>query len=156
MNDDFDGKLIFLASVAGVVAMLLGRYAVTSHGANPWTSEGVFNALRVAPHLEKAVRLVGGKINSMWRSERVNGIVGGAENSRHTMGLAVDIKPGGNLEENAKAVWMAAKAGDLGRVHKVLIEPGWIHVSWKRANETDKTMTHSRLVGPGWQLIERV
>lgn len=129
----------FLAAVGlggAAAAAVLARFAITSHGSNPWTMQGALNMLRIRAHIDAAVRLVDGRLSSAYRSPRVNKIVGGADNSRHMMGLAADIVPSGNLEAAHNLMWQAAKRGELGPVRKVLIEPGWIHIDWRKVGES--------------------
>ena len=68
------------------------------------------------------------KVNSGYRSKLVNKKVGGASNSQHTKGEAVDIT-GGNKTEN-KMIYEIIK--NLGKYDQLINEYdfSWVHVSY--------------------------
>ena len=128
---------LVLASLAGAVLLAMERYSVTSHGPNPWTAKALLNTLSRAPHMETARRAVNGRFNSVYRSPQINQAVGGVPTSRHQAGLATDIHPRDpfDAESAARKLWDMAERGELGRVHKVIWEPTWVHVSWRAVYE---------------------
>lgn len=127
-----------IAAVLGL-SETLERYRPTTHGANPWTVEGVANVVALSPLFEKAARLVTGTITSCWRSERVNALVSGSPTSDHLHGRAVDLVSA-NLSHHDAAVKLfeAAERGELGNVREVLEEGGCCHIGWFPAGQTGK------------------
>jgi len=131
-------QVVGALGAAGLAAYKwLERYRPTNHGPNPWQPEALFNLLQVVTHIERARELVDGKINSAYRSPSINERIGGAKSSRHMQGLAVDLSSPLGHEEAARKLWSATLRGELGRVHKVIDEPGWVHISWKAPGEKD-------------------
>jgi len=130
------------------------RYGATSKGENPWTIEAFMNACRLAVHIEKAVWMVDGSINGMYRSAQVNEITEGAsKTSLHMHGRAVDIKPGKGFtpESGARFLFAKAQAGELGAVRTIIWEPSWIHIDWHETGTTPTTETAKfiKAVGDG-------
>lgn len=125
------------ADLGAALWLLLDPYRVTSHGQNPWTLEAVCNVLRIRAHIDAAVAITHGRINSCYRSPVINAAVGGATRSRHMEALAVDIAPGGIFAPGSAAelLWRAAQAGKLGAVQQVIQEPTWVHIGWRRVGE---------------------
>lgn len=124
--------LLLASSMGAYLAHHMRRYSVTSHGENPWTAGALVNSLVVSPHVERLLGAIDGSINSFYRSERVNQIVGGENNSRHKRGLALDAAPGARWTMDDAFAHAAAMArrGELGPVRLVLHEGSWLHVDW--------------------------
>lgn len=90
----------------------------------------------VASHVFEPLRVYYGKpilVNSFYRSETVNHAVGGARNSQHVKGEAIDITAQ-NKDDNRKLFFWIK----LNAVFDQLIwekgntnYPDWIHVSYK-------------------------
>lgn len=152
-----------LAALAGGVLYAMRRYSVTSYRPNPWTAEALLNVLTRAPYMEAARQAVNGKFNSVYRSGRVNEIVGGVKpqpgrkGSRHLYGLAVDIHPRApyTAETASRKIWQMALGGDLGRIHKVIWEPNWVHVSWRAIHEDPIRLAFLKKTDTGFQTLER-
>ena len=79
------------------------------------------------------------KVNSGFRSKLVNKKVGGASNSQHTKGEAVDIT-GGNKTEN-KMIYEIIK--NLGKYDQLINEYdySWIHISYKNGNNRHQELS---------------
>lgn len=79
------------------------------------------------------------KVNSGYRSKLVNKKVGGASNSQHTKGEAVDIT-GGNKTEN-KVIYEIIK--NLGKYDQLINEYdySWIHISYKNGNNRHQELS---------------
>ena len=79
------------------------------------------------------------KVNSGFRSKLVNKKVGGASNSQHTKGEAVDIT-GGNKVEN-KMIYEIIK--NLGKYDQLINEYdySWIHISYKNGNNRHQELS---------------
>lgn len=79
------------------------------------------------------------KVNSGYRSTLVNKKVGGASNSQHTKGEAVDIT-GGNKVEN-KMIYEIIK--NLGKYDQLINEYdySWIHISYKNGNNRHQELS---------------
>ena len=79
------------------------------------------------------------KVNSGYRSKLVNKKVGGASNSQHTKGEAVDIT-GGNKTEN-KRIYEIIK--NLGKYDQLINEYdySWIHISYKNGNNRHQELS---------------
>ena len=84
-------------------------------------------------------------VNSGYRSEALNKVVGGVKNSQHRLGEAADIKVGGK-DRNKKLFNMVYKLISQGKI-KVgqLIDEynyQWIHVSLPRENKPNNQILH--------------
>ena len=102
------------------------KYRQTRHGANPWTQEGLNNAIRLHRWVDKAEQISGGKLTSGFRSARVQKLVhqargySPAPNDPHTKGKAYDIVPVKiSLNRMNARLLHASKAGDLGPIKAV-------------------------------------
>jgi len=76
------------------------------------------------------------KITSGFRSEKLNKLVGGAENSDHRLGYAADVIPY-NFETRKLAEWVVANCRKFDQVvleFGTLTKPNWIHLSAAPAN----------------------
>lgn len=127
---------LLLALLVAAIAKAFDQFRKTNQGKNPWSVEGLVNVIRITPHIQKIKRMTEAKINSVYRSERVNSIVGGVKTSRHLRGLAADFKPGIPLETAIQKVFAAAERGELGPVRKIIREPTIFHVSWRARGES--------------------
>jgi hypothetical protein len=138
--------LALIALAGSGLALALERYRPTQHGHNPWSIDALVNVLRLAPHFETARDLVDGKFTSVYRSERVNKIVGGVINSDHLWGGAIDLKPHPHvaIETAAKRIYEAAERGELGPVRQVVLEPTWVHVGWYRPGRAGRPQVVQR------------
>ncbi len=79
------------------------------------------------------------KINSFFRCEALNTAVGGAKNSQHAKGEAIDMSAG-NKEENKKLFdWCKANL-----IFDQLINEydySWVHISYKKGMNRNQTLT---------------
>ena len=141
----FDGYL----AATGAVGLLwvMKRYSVTSYGPNHWTAEGLFNTVTRIRCFEAAREAIDGRINSAYRSPAINKAVGGVPTSRHQRGLALDLRPGRiyTPESAARKLFELASSGEIGRVHKVIEEPTWVHISWRAINEPAHRLSLGRI-----------
>lgn len=65
-------------------------------------------------------------INSGYRCQKVNALVGGVANSYHLQGKAADIKTSSSLQQAEFAAFLKTlKYCDL-----IIMEPSWLHVQW--------------------------
>ena len=80
-------------------------------------------------------------INSGYRSQELNKLVGGAVNSLHCIGEAVDITVG-SKEENKKLFDMILQCGIV--FNQLIDEQNykWIHISYKRTGANKKQVLH--------------
>lgn len=147
-----EGLALLLGAFSGLVGLVAGEFSKTSHGPNPWSLDALANAIRVAPHVYRAIGLLGGKLNDMFRSPAVNAAVGGVGDSYHQHGLAVDIGPNlstfGTVEAAFRAAARAALAGELGAVRTVIWEPTWVHLDWFKEGELKRTPNFFKKTGP--------
>jgi hypothetical protein len=87
-------------------------------------------------------------VNSGFRSERLNELVGGAKNSQHLQGKAADITAG-NPRENKKlwdVIMFLFQEGDIEfdqclNEKPVNGEPSWIHISYNEDNNRCQVLT---------------
>lgn len=151
------GHIAALSALAGGVLLAMKRYSVTSHGKNEWTQEALLNVLSRAPYMELARMSIGGRFNSVYRSPAINSAIGGASTSRHMRGLAVDLHPGRphNAESASRHIWDMALAGTLGKIHKVIWEPNWVHVSWRAIDEDPIRLVFLKKDSSGFSVVER-
>ncbi|MBA2606867.1 MAG: D-Ala-D-Ala carboxypeptidase family metallohydrolase [Acidobacteriota bacterium] len=71
------------------------------------------------------------KITSGFRSEKLNKLVGGAENSDHRFGYAADVIPY-DVKTRKLAEWVVANCRNFDQVileFGTLTKPNWIHLS---------------------------
>jgi len=76
------------------------------------------------------------KITSGFRSDKLNKLVGGAENSDHRLGYAADIIPY-EVETRKLAEWVALNCRKFDQIileFGTLKKPNWIHLSIAPAN----------------------
>jgi zinc D-Ala-D-Ala carboxypeptidase len=78
------------------------------------------------------------KVNSFFRSQALNTAVGGAKNSQHTKGEAIDMSAG-SKEENEKLFnWCKANL-----IYDQLINEynfSWVHISFRAGNNRKETL----------------
>ena len=87
-------------------------------------------------------------VNSGFRSERLNDLVGGAKNSQHLQGKAADITAG-NPKENKKlwdVIMFLFQEGDIEfdqliNEKPINGEPSWIHISYNEDNNRCQVLT---------------
>lgn len=93
------------------------------------------NIIKCSVQMDMLREFIGGaiKINSWYRSERVNSAVGGAKNSAHMSGWAVDfVCP-------SIPNWIVAKKIEISDIKfdQLILEPTWIHISFDPKNRRD-------------------
>lgn len=87
-------------------------------------------------------------VNSGFRSEKLNELVGGAKNSQHLQGKAADITAG-NPRENKKlldVIMFLFQEGDIEfdqliNEKPINGEPSWIHISYNEDNNRCQVLT---------------
>lgn len=87
-------------------------------------------------------------VNSGFRSEKLNELVGGAKNSQHIQGKAADITAG-NPRENKKlldVIMFLFQEGDIEfdqliNEKPINGEPSWIHISYNEDNNRCQVLT---------------
>lgn len=87
-------------------------------------------------------------VNSGFRSETLNKVIGGARNSQHMEGKAADITAG-NPKENKKLwdiILFLQQEGDIDfdqliNEKPIKGEPSWIHVSYNEDNNRGEVFT---------------
>jgi zinc D-Ala-D-Ala carboxypeptidase len=110
------------------------------------------NIPKTATKLEKVRALLGVPIlvSSWYRCPELNAAVGGAKNSDHLIGAAVDfIAPQlGTPFEVAKKI---ANSADIIRFKQLIMEHTWVHISWDMIpNVNPKLEVLSLLSGGGY------
>ena len=92
------------------------------------TPQVVFNLKYGCQYLlEPARREVGPIIiNSGFRNPRVNGLVGGVNNSQHLLGQAADIRPKDPRQFQRLVDFLRANE----YTDQLLTGNGWLHISW--------------------------
>lgn len=74
-------------------------------------------------------------INSFFRNPTVNKLVGGAKNSNHMRGEAIDISAGSQVENKKLFDWCKANFKDFDELiweYGSAAGPDWVHISFKR------------------------
>lgn len=84
-------------------------------------------------------------VNSGYRSEAVNKAVGGASNSSHKYGYALDIVPQDNdMAAFVRCLLLWAERNDFDQIilekygHKRRGVPDWVHIGWKRSDGSQR------------------
>ena len=75
------------------------------------------------------------KINSFFRNPEVNKLVGGAKNSNHMRGEAIDISAGSQVENKKLFDWCKVNFKDFDELiweYGSAVGPDWVHISFKR------------------------
>lgn len=94
-------------------------------------------------------------VNSGYRSEKLNAIVGGASNSQHLTGEAADVTTG-SVSGNRK---LFAIFAELGNYDQLIWEKGgeWIHVSYRDGNNRGTMLSYNGStytnINNDWQII---
>jgi uncharacterized protein YcbK (DUF882 family) len=113
----------------------LSPTAIRNGISNQPNEEQLHNMQQVAENLFEPLRKLYGKpikINSFFRSEKLNKLVGGSKSSQHVKGQAIDIT-GGSKEENKK-LFELAKTLDFDQLiweYGDSTGPHWVHISYK-------------------------
>jgi len=98
---------------------------------NEPNAEQLSNMKRVAELVFEPLRAWYGKpikINSFFRSEKLNVAVGGAKNSDHKFGRAIDISAGSKVENKKLFDWLKANIEYDQLINEY--DYRWVHVSY--------------------------
>ena len=98
---------------------------------NEPNAEQLSNMKRVAELVFEPLRAWYGKpikINSFFRSEKLNVAVGGAKNSDHKFGRAIDISAGSKVENKKLFDWIKANVEYDQLINEY--DYRWVHVSY--------------------------
>jgi uncharacterized protein YcbK (DUF882 family) len=98
---------------------------------NKPNEEQLSNMKRVAELVFEPLRSWYGKpikINSFFRSEKLNVAVGGAKNSDHKFGRAIDISAGSQVENKKLFDWLKANVEYDQLINEY--DYRWVHVSY--------------------------
>jgi zinc D-Ala-D-Ala carboxypeptidase len=109
----------------------LSPTAIRNGISNQPNEEQLHNMQQVAEHCFEPLRKLYGKpikINSFFRSDKLNKLVGGSPSSQHSKGQAIDIT-GGSKEENKK-LFELAKTLDFDQLINEH-DFSWVHISYK-------------------------
>lgn len=109
----------------------LSPTAIRNGISNQPNEEQLHNMQQVAENLFEPLRKLYGKpikINSFFRSDKLNKLVGGSKSSQHTKGQAIDIT-GGSKEENKK-LFELAKTLEFDQLINEY-DFSWVHLSYK-------------------------
>ena len=109
----------------------LSPTAIRNGISNQPNEQQLHNMQQIAENLFEPLRKLYGKpikINSFFRSEKLNQLVKGQKGSQHTKGQAIDIT-GGSKEENKK-LFELAKTLDFDQLINEY-DFSWIHISYK-------------------------
>lgn len=118
------------------------------------------NLRELAVYMLQPIRDVYGKpvkVNSGFRCEKLNAIIGGSPSSSHKYGYAADIKPAdGNMRELQRRILEWAKTNKFDQI--IIEQPvdgvaKWIHVGWKRGSDGTqrKQILSAKKVNGRWQ-----
>jgi zinc D-Ala-D-Ala carboxypeptidase len=101
-------------------------------------------------HIGEPVRRKFGPVhvNSGYRSPKVNAAVGGARNSQHVTGEAVDIEVPG-VSNHTVAAWIRDNC-DFDQLILEFYTPGqpssgWVHVSYRKGGNRKQVLTAARV-----------
>ena len=109
----------------------LSPTAIRNGISNQPNEEQLHNMQQVAENLFEPLRKLYGKpikINSFFRSQKLNQLVNGSPSSQHVKGQAIDIT-GGSKEENKK-LFELAKTLDFDQLINEY-NFSWVHISYK-------------------------
>lgn len=101
---------------------------------NTPNEQQLHNMQQLAEHIFEPLRKIYGKpikINSFFRSDKLNKLVGGSPTSQHAKGQAIDIT-GGNKAENKK-LFELAKTLDFDQLINEY-DFSWVHISYSTKN----------------------
>jgi len=116
----------------------LSPTAIRNGISNQPNEQELSNMKLVAEHCFEPLRKMWGKpikVNSFFRSQSLNQLVGGSPLSQHTKGQAIDLT-GGSKEENKK-LFELAKTLDFDQLiweYGDSTGPHWVHISFKNNN----------------------
>lgn len=80
-------------------------------------------------------------INSFFRNPTVNKLVGGAKNSNHMRGEAIDISAGSQVENKKLFDWCKSNFTEFNELiweYGSAVGPDWVHISFKRVGNRKK------------------
>jgi zinc D-Ala-D-Ala carboxypeptidase len=109
----------------------LSATAIRNGISNQPNEEQLYNMQQVAENLFEPLRKLYGKpikINSFFRSQKLNQLVKGSPSSQHVKGQAIDIT-GGSKEENKK-LFELVKTLDFDQLINEY-DFSWVHISYK-------------------------
>ena len=118
----------------------LSPTAIRNGISNQPNEEQLYNMQQLAENIFEPLRKMYGKpikVNSFFRSEKLNQLVKGQKGSQHTKGQAIDIT-GKNKEENKK-LFELAKTLDYDQLINEY-DFSWIHISYKSAGNRKQVL----------------
>ena len=86
-------------------------------------------------------------INSMFRSQKVNGLIGGSQTSQHCKGEAIDIKLPGQNKSLFEIIRNQLPFDQLIWEFGTDKEPAWVHVSYKATGNRKQVLKAIRVNG---------
>ena len=106
-------------------------------------AEAIFEPLR---------NWVGGpiKINSFYRSSKLNAAIGGSSTSQHCKGEAIDIDDVYGYKTNAEMFWWIVNNTDFDQIIWEFgnsTNPDWVHVSYKKEGGNRKRLLRAKRIG---------
>jgi uncharacterized protein YcbK (DUF882 family) len=113
----------------------LSPTAIRNGISNQPNEQQLHNMQQVAENLFEPLRKLYGKpikINSFFRSDKLNKLVGGSPSSQHTKGQAIDITTGTKSEN--KKLFELAKTLEFDQLiweYGDYTGPHWVHISYK-------------------------
>lgn len=113
---------------------VLSPTAIRNRIDNTPNEQQLHNMQQLAENIFEPLRKMYGKpikINSFFRSEKLNQLVKGQKGSQHTKGQAIDIT-GGNKAENKK-LFELAKSLDFDQLINEY-DFSWVHISYSTKN----------------------
>lgn len=108
---------------------------------NDITPDSLYNIMTLVKKVLDPAREAYGApiiVNSGYRSPEVNAAVGGAKNSQHCKGEAVDITCSDNL--NLFKILLDMEFDQLIYEHGDDNQPSWIHVSYREGNNRQQVL----------------
>lgn len=107
------------------------------------TPQAKTNLIRLVDNVLDPARRAMGKpihVNSGYRCEQLNRVVGGAKNSQHVKGEAADIELGGKTVEENKRLFEWIR--DNCEFDQLINEQyySWIHVSYREGNNRKEVL----------------
>ena len=118
----------------------LSPTAIRNGISNQPNEEQLYNMQQLAENIFEPLRKMYGKpikVNSFFRSEKLNQLVKGQKGSQHVKGQAIDIT-GKNKEENKK-LFELAKTLDYDQLINEY-DFSWIHISYKSAGNRKQVL----------------
>lgn len=114
--------------------------------------EALKNMVAVAENIFEPLREWVGcpiKVNSFFRSARVNAAVGGSTRSQHVKGEAIDIDDVYGCKTNAEMFWWIVENTDFDQIIWEFgnsKNPDWVHVSYKRNGQNRGRLLRARRI----------